>query len=321
MTYSQDSHSPPITDLRQEQRKEVDNFSEIVATDKEMPPGGEEQEIEKSDTDHFLPDSQPRLFQEPSRHNRQITDIGPVPNIVKIGEEVESAASGEEILSEIDDDDRSTKTRRNNRSRLLNPGTYFKEIEDLEEKSYHNSALYLWGPACVMQDGRTLEGSRLDLMIPVPEYAKESDSNANQTHRTREFEQYVISACKNVSSSADDESSASYKKIWHAFHLLECHNLMFRVWENVEDLVRDGFCAGQLSVLMMDETRSNIVHLVAINVEAIKAVWQAFETAILSSRIFDNDLFLDGAANQGLLDSCLSFLDSVGWSQFQYPSF
>lgn len=153
VTHSQGSHSLPITDLRQEQQNEVDNISGIVAIHQETPPGDEEQEIEKTEIDNLLPDSQPRPFQDPSLRNREITNIRPAPNIVGIGEEVKLASSGEEVHSDIDEKNRRTKVCRNNRIRLLKSSMYFQGLENLEGKTDRNSAFYSWGPARVMQDG------------------------------------------------------------------------------------------------------------------------------------------------------------------------
>ncbi len=252
-------------------------------------------------------------LQEASFYNRQRTNSIQGRRIVEVNEESASIANSNEMPPENEQDKPSTTVSRNSRSRLLNPGLYFQEIENLEEGIFLNSAISLWDPR--NPEKQIPDASQLNLMIPLPE-SEDLDTKVDQNYHKREFEQHVLKICENISRTTKDESGNSYWELWQAFHLLECRNLMARVWRNVEILEEDGFSAGQLSLLVMDETRSNIVHLVAITTKAVKAIAEAFETAILlSSRISDTPV-LDNVGNRELLGTCLNFLDTIGWSRF-----
>ena len=155
--------------------------------------------------------------------------------------------------------------------RLTRPDEYFRELEDLEASIAGNSGLFLMSS----QNRRAYpKTNTFRLRFAFECYSMGPDSRNSEF---TSFDQHIMAYC-NDRTRVNGELDHGLADL--AFHVLECRNLMLSVVSNIERMKQQKYCQGFMSMLTLDNKRSNVVNLVKLPTKEIRMLHRGFEDAI-----------------------------------------
>lgn len=98
-------------------------------------------------------------------------------------------------------------------------------------------------------------------------------------------------------------------------HLIECRNIMSRVWANIRLMKEAQFCADFISLIVLDRTRHNVARLVRIDCSTIEQLTAEFETC-LDQTVWDQPRKVLGGSiityAKDVSATCRQFLTNAG---------
>ncbi|KAM3066964.1 hypothetical protein ACMFMF_010013 [Clarireedia jacksonii] len=158
--------------------------------------------------------------------------------------------------------------------RILNPRGYFQKLEDLEREVFQNSNVF------IHKMGRSMSPQEDEALLLLPEST------------TYYFDRgaFIVEIIKKTESGK-------------LLHLLECHNTIHRSMTNLTLLQENGYCGSSLSILTTDETRSDVVKLVSVQVQEILDLAKSFVDII---KTFASDI---STSDPGLDEKVHSFVN------------
>lgn len=171
--------------------------------------------------------------------------------------------------------------------RFLNPTSYFNKLKSLRSMVFQNSAIQHHSSSVIIPTTNNESAiSSNQASLPM---ARINECNIrlrisfhqNEWFETGTSDDFWLGACSRTSS----------KEI---FDLLECRNLMVRVYSSLKSLQKAGFCGSFFSILVLDKHRPSVARLVPIQIASVEFLVQLFHTtltaighAALSSLILD----------------------------------
>ena len=152
-------------------------------------------------------------------------------------------------------------------NRIMNPGRYFEKLDMLEDTVYNQSVVNFYKPSDSYSPWAVDRG-QFESQIPLPKYEVTiCRSSANSS--------LILSLCNSIWRQGSQPLAL---QIWH---LLECHNVAFRVLFNAISLQEAGFCDDFISLLALDPRRDTCVRLSSVSIVEIQRLATLFENALL----------------------------------------
>ena len=157
--------------------------------------------------------------------------------------------------------------------RFLNPTGYFNKLKSLRSIVFRNSAIQHYSSSVIIpttNDESAISSNRTSL--PMTRINERNiwlriPFHPNEWFETDTSDNFWLGACSRTSS----------KEI---FDLLECRNLMVRVYSSLKSLQKAGFCGSFFSVLVLDKYRPAIAKLVPIQIARVEVLAQLFHTTL-----------------------------------------
>jgi len=157
--------------------------------------------------------------------------------------------------------------------RFLNPTGYFNKLKSLRSMVFRNSAIQHYSSSVIIpttDDESAISSNRASLPM-----ARINERNIwlrisfhpNEWFEADTSDDFWLGACSRTSS----------KEI---FDLLECRNLMVRVYSSLKSLQKAGFCGSFFSVLVLDKYRLAVARLVPIQITSVEFLVQLFQTTL-----------------------------------------
>jgi hypothetical protein len=163
--------------------------------------------------------------------------------------------------------------------RILNPRGYFQKLEDLEREVFRNSSVF------IHKTGRSMSPQEDEALLMLPE------STAYYYHDKGAF---IVDMIKKTESGI-------------LLHLLESHNTIHRSMTNLTFLQENGYCGADFSVLVTDGTRSDVVRLVSVQIQAILDLAKSFIDII---KTFASNISDISMGDWSLVERVYSFIDN-----------
>ena len=152
-------------------------------------------------------------------------------------------------------------------NRIMNSGRYFEELDMLEATVYKQSVVDFYNPSNSYSPWPADRGLFVS-QIPLPRYEV-------TICRSSAHSPLILSRCNDIWRQG---SQLLALQIWH---LLECHNVAFKVFFNAISLQEAGFCNEFISLLTLDPHRTTCVRLLPVNIAEIQQLAKLFENVLL----------------------------------------
>ena len=157
--------------------------------------------------------------------------------------------------------------------RFLNPIDYFNKPKSLKSMVFQNSAIQHCSSPVIppaTDDESAIPSNRASLpmaRINQRNIRLRISFHPNEWFETDTSDDFWLGTCSRTSS----------KEI---FDLLECRNLMVRVYSSLKSLQKAGFCGSFFSILVLDKYRPSVTKLVPIQIASVEFLAQLFHTTL-----------------------------------------
>ena len=157
--------------------------------------------------------------------------------------------------------------------RFLNPTGYFNKLKSLRLMVFENSAIQQYSHFVTIP---TTEGEpAISIHRAPPPIARINECNVqlripfhpNEWLEMNTSDDSWLEACSRTSSR-------------QIFDLLECRNLIVRVYSSLKSLQKAEFCGSFFSVLVLDKYRPAVARLVPIQITSVEFLVQLFHTTL-----------------------------------------